>query len=185
MMSYLFIYLFSIYLLLNLSILIYLKHILLQKNHQIPLKVTTSSYVMSTQSLNRRQNLSWENFSNKYEQIRDTYTFVHTLIKKALKEATLFLCREFSGVFSVNTTRCRFILRIVQGHCKYTHFQLFLLEILKDSDNLRSLGVRSHIFGPRNKHGLSIKSEGIYLLLLYLVIHANFMWACDGHKYII
>ena len=36
-------------------------------------------------------------------------------------------------------------------YCKGTHFLIFLLKMLKDCDNLISLGTRSHIFGPRNE----------------------------------
>ena len=78
-----------------------------------------------------------------------THTFVHTLIKEALKATSPFLCNEFSGVHS--PTCCRYILQSQHGHCKDTHFLIFLLKIHKDCDNLILLGTRSHIFGPRNK----------------------------------
>ena len=80
-----------------------------------------------------------------------TYIFVHTLIKETLKGTASFLCSEFSGVNPTNPTPCRYILQSLHGHCKGTHFLLFLLKILKDFYNLMSQGTISHIFGPRNK----------------------------------
>ena len=64
-------------------------------------------------------------------KLADIHAFVHTFIKEILKEAPPFLCIEFSGV-----------------HCVNPHF---LLEILKDCDNLILLGTRSHIFAQRNE----------------------------------
>ena len=110
----------------------------------------------TTLSLNRRCNLSRKNFSNQCEQAgrythTHTHTFVHTLIKETLKGTPPFLCSEFSGVHCINPTCCRYILQSRHGHCKGTHFLIFLLKILKDCDNLISLGTRSHIFDPRNE----------------------------------
>ena len=84
-------------------------------------------------------------------KLADTHTFVHTLIKETLKGTPPFLCSEFSGVHCINPTCCRYILQSRHGHCKGTHFLIFLLKMLKDCDNLISLGTRSHIFGPRNE----------------------------------
>ena len=84
-------------------------------------------------------------------KLADTNTFVHTLIKQMLKGTPPFLCSEFSGVHCINPTCCRYILQSRHGHCKGTHFLIFLLKMLKDCDNLISLGTRSHIFGPRNE----------------------------------
>ena len=78
-----------------------------------------------------------------------THIFFHTFIKETLKGTPPFLCYEFSGVYC--PTCCRYILQSRHGHCKDTHFLIFLLKILKDCDNLILLGTRSHIFGPRNK----------------------------------
>ena len=80
-------------------------------------------------------------------KLADTRTFVHTLIKRAL----LFLCSEFSGVHCINPTCYRHILQTRHRHCKGTHFLIFLLKILKDCDNLISLGKISYTFGPRNE----------------------------------
>ena len=61
-----------------------------------------------------------------------------------------FLCSDVSSVHSINPTCCRYILQSLHEHCKSTNILNFLLKILKDCDNLMSLGTRSHIFGPRN-----------------------------------
>ena len=108
--------------------------------------------MISTLSLNRRCNLSPTNFSNQCEQAgRHTHTFVHTFIKAPLQRIHPFLCSEFSGVHCINPTCCRYILQSRHGHCKGTHFLIFLLKMLKDCDNLILLGTRSHIFDPRNE----------------------------------
>ena len=72
-------------------------------------------------------------------------------MKETLKGMPPFLCSEFSGVRGINPTCCRYILQSRHRHCKGTHFLIFLLKILKDCDNLISLGTRSHIFGLRNE----------------------------------
>ena len=109
----------------------------------------------STLSLNKRWNLSQTNFSNQCEQTgRHTHTqFVHILVKETLKGTPPFLCSGFSAVHCINPTSCRYILQSRQGHCEGTHFLIFLLKILKDCDNLISMGTRSHISGPRNEMG--------------------------------
>ena len=84
-------------------------------------------------------------------KLADIHTFVHTLIKKTLKRTPPFLCSEFSGVHFINPTCCRYILQSRHGHCKDIHFLMFVLKILKDCDNLISLGTRFHIFGQRNE----------------------------------
>ena len=84
-------------------------------------------------------------------KLADTHTFVHTFIKAPLQGTPPFLCSEFSGVHCINPTCCRYILQSRHGHCKGTHFLIFLLKMLKDCDNLISLGTRSHISGPRNE----------------------------------
>ena len=80
-----------------------------------------------------------------------THTFVHTFIKAPLLGTPPFLYSEFSGVHCINPTCYRYILQSRHGHCKGTLFLIFLLKILKDCDNLISLGTRYHIFGPRNE----------------------------------
>ena len=84
-------------------------------------------------------------------KLADTQTFFHILIKETLKGTPPFPFSEFSGVHCINPTCCRYTLKNRHGHCKGTHFLIFLLKILKDCDNLISLGTRSHIFGPRNE----------------------------------
>ena len=84
-------------------------------------------------------------------RLAGTQTFVHTLIKKTFKGTPPFLCSEFSGVHSINSTCCRYILQTLHGHCKGTHFLILLLKILKECDNLMSLSTRSCIFGARNE----------------------------------
>ena len=96
------------------------------------------------------------NFPERISQINvnkllDTHTFAHTLAKETLKETLPFLCSEFSGAHFINPTCCRYILQNRHGHCKGTHFLIFLLKTLKDSDNLISLDTRSRIFGLRNE----------------------------------
>ena len=81
----------------------------------------------------------------------ETHTYAHALIKETLKETPPFLCSEFSGVHCTNPTCCRYILQSRHWHCKGTHFLILLLKILRDRDNLLSLGARSYIFGPRNE----------------------------------
>ena len=83
-------------------------------------------------------------------KLADTH-IVHTLIRETLKGTPPFQCREFSGVHCINLTRCRNILQSRHGYCKSTHFLIFLLKILKECDNLISLGARSHVFGLRNE----------------------------------
>ena len=73
------------------------------------------------------------------------------MIKETLKRTPPFLCCEFSCVHCINPTFCMYILQSRHGHCKGSYFFIFLLKILKDCDNLISLGTRSHIFGPRNE----------------------------------
>ena len=92
-------------------------------------------------------------FSNQCEQTsRHTHICSYIDQKKTLKGTPPFLCSEFSGVHCTNPTCCRYILQSRHKHCKSTHFFKFLLlKILKDCDNLMSLGTRSHIFGPRNE----------------------------------
>ena len=85
------------------------------------------------------------------KNLADTHTFVHTLIKETLKGTPPFLCSEFSRVHCINPTYCRYILQSRHGHYKDTHFLIFILKILKDCDDLISLGTRSHTFGPRNE----------------------------------
>ena len=75
----------------------------------------------------------------------DTHTLVNRLIKETLREKPPFLCSEFSGVHCINPTCCRYILQSGHGHYKCTHFLIFLLKILKDCDNLISLGTRNEI----------------------------------------
>ena len=84
-------------------------------------------------------------------KLADRHSSVHTLLKETLKGTPPFLRSEFSGVHCINPTCCRYILQSRHGHCKGTHFLIFLLKMLKDCDNLISLGTRSHIFGPRNE----------------------------------
>ena len=67
------------------------------------------------------------------------------LTKETLKGTPILLCSKFSGVQFVNPTCCRYILQSLHKHCKGSHFLVFLLKILKDSNNLMSLGTRSHI----------------------------------------
>ena len=92
-------------------------------------------------------------FQINVNKLAGTHTFVRILTKKkTLKGTPPFLCSEFSGVHCTNPTCCRYILQSRHKHCKSTHFFKFLLlKILKDCDNLMSLGTRSHIFGPRNE----------------------------------
>ena len=73
------------------------------------------------------------------------------MIKETLKRTPPFLCCEFSCVHCINPTFCMYILQSRHGHCKGSYFFIFLLKILKDCDNLISLGTKSHIFGPRNE----------------------------------
>ena len=77
-----------------------------------------------------------QSFANKFFKSMwtnwHTHTFVHTLIKEALKGTPPFLCYEFSGVHC--PTCCRYILQSQHGHCKDTHFLIFLLKIHKDCD---------------------------------------------------
>ena len=84
-------------------------------------------------------------------KLADTHTFTHTLLKETLKRTPLFLCSEFFGGHCISLTCCRYILLSRHGHCKGTHFLIFLIKILKDCDNLISLGTRSNIFDPKNK----------------------------------
>ena len=64
-------------------------------------------------------------------------------------------------------------------------FLIFLLKILKDCDNLISLGTRSQMFGPRNE------MDSVPCLTEFTLCFCNvsFRWklygAWDGHKYII
>ena len=95
---------------------------------------------------------SRKNLSNQYEQTgRHTHICSHIGTPQTLKGTPPFLHREFSGVHCINPTCCRYILQSRHGHCEGTHFLIFILKILKDCDNLISLGTRSHIFGPRNE----------------------------------
>ena len=105
----------------------------------------------SSLSLNRKCNLSQKNFLDQCEKT-DRYRHICShIIKQTFKGTPSFLCSEFSGVHCINPTCCRYILQSRHGHCKGTHFLIFLLKILKDCDNLTSLGTRSHIFGPKNE----------------------------------
>ena len=84
-----------------------------------------------------------------------THRFVHTFIKAPFQGTPPFLWSEFFGVHCINPACCKcinvHILQSRHGHCKDTDFLIFLLKMLKDCDNLISLGARSHIFGPRNE----------------------------------
>ena len=109
----------------------------------------------------QEMNLSQKNFSNQCEQTgRHTHMFHTSIKKKTLKGTPTFLCNEFSGVQFISSTCCRYILQSRHANCKGTHILIFYLKILRDCDNLISLGTRSHIFGLRN--GFSAMSNGIY-----------------------
>ena len=81
----------------------------------------------------------------------NTHTFVHALIKETLRGRPPFWCSEFSGLHCINPTCCRYISQSRHIQCKGTYFFIFILKILKDCDNIISLGTRYHIFGPRNE----------------------------------
>ena len=101
--------------------------------------------------------LSWENLSNKYEQIWDTYTFVHTFIKKHQRNNFIPVQRVFWCLL------CKYYVLQIYFAQPTRAMQMYSFQAFKDSDNLRSLSIRSHIFGPINKHGFSIKPDEIYL----------------------
>ena len=93
--------------------------------------------------------LSWENLSNKYEQIWDTYTFVHTFIKKHQRNNFIPVQRVFWCLL------CKYYVLQIYFAQPTRAMQMYSFQAFKDSDNLRSLSIRSHIFGPINKHGFS------------------------------
>ena len=105
----------------------------------------------STLSLKRRCNLSQKNFSNQCEQAgRLTQICSHidqrnTQGNTSIPVQWVFWCSLYKPymlqIYFKKPTRT------LQKH----PFFNFFLEILKDCDNLISLGARSHIFGPRNE----------------------------------
>ena len=105
----------------------------------------------STLSLNRRCNLSRKNFSNQCEQAgRYTHICSHIDQRNTQRNASIpvqwvFWCSLYKSYkLQIYFTK---LTRILQRH----PFFNFLKKILKDCDNLISLGTRSHIFGPRNE----------------------------------
>ena len=83
---------------------------------------------------------------------KHTHLFTSHIHQRNTQGNTSIPVSEFSGAQCIIlATYCRYILQSRHGHCKGTHFLIFLLKILKDCDNLISLGTGAHFYSPRNE----------------------------------
>ena len=137
------------YLFISLYLLSIWNYLFTQKVHYIASTVTTEITDVNSITEQKIESLSKTYLESMWTKWQ-IHTFDYTLIKETLKGTPLFKCSDFSGVHCINHT-CRYILQSLHERCNITHFLIFLLNILKDCDNLMSLGTRSHILGPRNE----------------------------------
>ena len=104
---------------------------------------------MSTLLLSRRCNFSRRNFSNQREQTGwHTHIYSHINQRKTQRNASIHV----QWVFRCSLYKS-YMLKIYFTKPTWTlqRNAFFFLKILKDCDNVISLGTRSHIFGPRNE----------------------------------